>query len=134
MKLSNDIYSNGFYTFLNNESAIEREDVSRNAFLALIVQFGLFFIIVETNRKKWFQEAFKATDMNDALLILTKILAALLLHLNVINEVRVAKDMISFTLKNPELFNGRRFLWPIRFGVMKFLIGMLCMIANVFVV
>jgi hypothetical protein len=118
---------------LNNESAIEREDVSRNAFLALIVQFGLFFLIVDSNRKKWFEEAYKAKDMNDALLIMTKILAALLLHLNVINEVRVAKDMMSFALKNPELFSGRRFLWPIRFGVMKFFTGLLCMIANVFV-
>ena len=63
----------------------------------------------------------------------TKILCALLLHLNIIDEIRVAKDMINYALKNTDLFVGQRFLQPIRFGFMKFFSGFLCMVTNLLV-
>lgn len=65
---------------------------------------------------------------------MARMICGFLLHLNLLPEVRSAKDMMSFTKKNITHFSDQRFEYAMMFAVFKMAGGFFCIICNLFIV
>ena len=97
-------------------------------FVGLFINFG-FEIEDEGYVYKGF---YRKIFVGDPALNLARILCAFLLHMQVLPEVRSAKEMLSFAKKNVTSFPNQQFSYPMLFAFFKMIGGVACFFANIF--
>ena len=64
---------------------------------------------------------------------LTRIVCSFLLHVTILPEMTVAKNMLDFGKRNPTAFQGQRFDYAMMFATFKLTGGILCFLVNIVV-
>lgn len=95
LKLPQDIYGCAYFTFLRNESYVERAEVTRNVFFTFAIQ-ALLFSLLFLGKK--FVVKKESNKLKEPKIIITKMICALLLHLSMIEDISSSKEMLNIAL------------------------------------
>lgn len=131
--MDDDIYCIGFIMFYSEDSHAEKDRLVLKCFFTFLVQMAFFATLLYqymVNDNGFFE----SIQIGNASLNVARILCAFLLHVQVMPEVIQAKNMMSFALKNPDRFRGKRgYFYPVLFSLFKMIGGLSASIANMLV-
>ena len=139
IELETDIYCVGFLTFLRSDSPKKLEEIIFKCIWTFAIQmillasliYGFCVESLPEGGTKW-KGVTGNIYVGDPALNMSRITCAFLLHVAVVPEIKTAKEIISFTKKNPTMFSGQRFEYAIMIGIFKFLGGVASFVANIY--
>ena len=135
LDVGTDVYSYGVIAFLTPEGAQPKkaDRLVMKAVFSFALQLILSLMLITQyteNGKSLLSGIYVGTPKLNAV----RILCSFLLHISVIEELKQAKEMMSFVKKNPTQFVGQRFQYPFMFAIFKSFGGILCVMANILII
>ena len=138
IELEPDIYCVGFLTFLRSNSPKKLEQIIFKCIWTFVIQMILLTALIYSfcveslpgGGTKW-KGIVEDIYVGNPSLNMSRITCAFLLHVSIVPEIKTAKEIISFTKKNPTMFSGQRFEYAIMIGMFKFLGGVASFAANI---